>query len=77
MNDFWSVVSERDLRIGKTLQKITHKSTKNMGSTPILTNLVGVHPRNIHKNLKQIHTAVWEKSKMCLTMIVNWNNIYR
>ena len=21
---------------------------KNMGSTPILTNLVGVHPRNIH-----------------------------
>ena len=25
---------------------------KNRGSTPILTNLVGVHPRNIHTKLK-------------------------
>ena len=34
---------------------------KNRGSTPILTNLVGVHPRNIHKNLKQIRAAVQER----------------
>ena len=25
---------------------------KNRGSTPILTNLVGVHPRNIHTKLE-------------------------
>ena len=36
------------LRIGQKLHKITHDSMKNRGSTPILTNLVGVHPRNIH-----------------------------
>ena len=35
-------------RIGQKLHKITHNSMKNRGSTPILTNLVGVHPRNIH-----------------------------
>ena len=35
------------LRIGQKLHKITHNSMKNR-STPILTNLVGVHPRNIH-----------------------------
>ena len=34
---------------------------KNRGSTPILTNLVGAHPRNIHKNLKQIRAAVQER----------------
>ena len=34
--------------IGQKLHKITHDSMKNRGSTPILTNLVGVHPRNIH-----------------------------
>ena len=32
----------------KKLHKITHNSLKNMGSTPILTNLVRVLPRNIH-----------------------------
>ena len=36
------------LRIGQKLHKITHNSMKNRGSTPILTNLVGDHPRNIH-----------------------------
>ena len=30
------------------MHKITHNSMKNRGSTPILTNLVGEHPRNIH-----------------------------
>ena len=25
---------------------------KNRGNTPISTNLVGVHPRNIHKNFE-------------------------
>ena len=30
------------------LHKITYNSMKNRGSTLILTNLVGVHPRNIH-----------------------------
>ena len=30
------------------MYKITQNSMKNSGSTPILTNLVGVHPRNIH-----------------------------
>ena len=32
----------------KIAQKYTIFSMKNMGSTPILPNLVGVHPRNIH-----------------------------
>ena len=35
------------LRIGQILHKITHNSTKNRDITPISTNLVGVHPRNI------------------------------
>ena len=39
---------EQDLRIGQKLLKITHNSMKNMGSTPILRNLVGVHQSNIH-----------------------------
>ena len=30
------------------MHKITHNSMKNRDSTTILTNLVGVHPRNIH-----------------------------
>ena len=35
---------------------------KNRGSTPVLTNLVGVHPRNIYtKSMQQIHAAVREK----------------
>ena len=35
------------LRIDQKSHKITHNSKKNRGSTPILTNLVEVHPRNI------------------------------
>ena len=34
---------------------------KNRGSTPILTNLVGVHPRNIHTKFEEIRAAVQEK----------------
>ena len=41
-------MEEDFLRIGQKLHKITHNSMKNRGSTPILTNLVGVHARNIH-----------------------------
>ena len=37
---------------------------KNRGSNPILTNLVGVHPRNIHTNLKQIRAAVRKKNSI-------------
>ena len=49
----WLVVfngfKEEDfIRIGHKLHKITHNSMKNSSSTPIVTNLVGVHPRNIH-----------------------------
>ena len=36
------------LRMGQKLHKITHNSIKNKGSTLTLTNLVGVHLRNIH-----------------------------
>ena len=36
------------LRIGQKLHKTTNNSIENMGSTPILTDFVGVHPRNIH-----------------------------
>ena len=35
-----------------TLHKMTHNSMTNMGSTPILTNLVRIHPRNIHTKFK-------------------------
>ena len=41
-------IEEDFLRIGQKLHKITNNSMKNRGSTTILTNLVGVHPRNIH-----------------------------
>ena len=34
------------------IAKITHNSMTNRGSTPILTNLVGVHPRNIHRKFE-------------------------
>ena len=48
----WFLVSgfiEEDfLRIDQKLHKITHNSKKNRGSTQILTNLVGVPPRNIY-----------------------------
>ena len=36
------------LRVGQKFHKIVHNSIKNRGSTPILTNLVVAHPRNIH-----------------------------
>ena len=42
----WSF--RRFLRIGQKLHKITCNKMKNSGSTPILTNFVGVHPRNIN-----------------------------
>ena len=32
----------------KKFHKIAHNFIENRGSTTILTNLVGVHPRNIH-----------------------------
>ena len=41
-------MEEFSLRIGQKLHKITHNSIKSKGSTPILTNLGGVHQRNIH-----------------------------
>ena len=41
----WSY--RRILRIDQKLHKITHNSIEKMGSTLILTNLVGVHPRKI------------------------------
>ena len=51
----WFLVSgfiEDFLRIGQKLHKISHNSMKNRGSNPILTNLVGVHPRNIHSEFE-------------------------
>ena len=47
ISDQW-LYRTRFLRIGQKLHKITHNSMKNRGSTPILTNLVGVHPSNIN-----------------------------
>ena len=48
----WFLVSdfmdEYFLRISQKLHKITHNSMQNRGSTPILTNLVGIHTSNIH-----------------------------
>ena len=46
----WFLISgfiEDFLRIGQKLHKIAHNAMKNRGSSSILTNLVGVHPRNI------------------------------
>ena len=45
MNDLWSVVSEKE--IFSELSKNTHNDIKNRGGTPILINLVRVHPINI------------------------------
>ena len=39
-------------RFAQKLHKITHNSMTNKGSTPIFTNLVRVHPRNIHKKFE-------------------------
>ena len=52
MKNFWSVVSEKKIQELEKLHKITHNSIKNRGSTPILTNLVGVYPKNIHTKLE-------------------------
>ena len=46
---------------------------KNRGSTPILTNLVGVQLRNIH-NLGQISAAVQEKESKMGYYIVTYSN---
>ena len=58
MNDFWS---EDFLRIGQKLHKITHNSMKNRGSTPILTNLVGVHPRNNYTKFEANPCSGWRE----------------
>ena len=34
------------------MHKIVHNSMKNRSSTPIFTNLVEAHPRNIHTNFE-------------------------
>ena len=39
MDDFWSVVSEKNLRISKKLHKITHYSMEYMGNTPDFNKL--------------------------------------
>ena len=45
---------------------------KNKGSTPILTNLVGVHHKTSTQNLKQICAVVPEKnSKMGYYIVIN------
>ena len=41
-------MEEDFLRISQKLHKSTHNSMQNRGSTPILTNLVGIHTSNIH-----------------------------
>ena len=44
------------------MHKITHNSFKNRGSTPILTNLVGVHPRNRHTKFEaNPFSGFWEE----------------
>ena len=43
MNNYWGA-----LAIGQKLHKNNRNSMKNLDGTSILTNLVGVHPRNIH-----------------------------
>ena len=48
------------LRIGQKAHKKTHNSLKIGGSSLILTNLVGVHPRKIHK---QFETDQWSGSR--------------
>ena len=45
-------MEEDFLRISQKLHKITHNSVQNRGSTPILTNLVGIHTINIHTNFE-------------------------
>ena len=51
------------------LHKITHNFLKNRGSTPILTNLVGVHPRNNyniwHKSVQLFGEDEKEVKKVC------------
>ena len=43
------------------MHKITHNSMKNRGSTPILTNLAGVHPRNIHNKFEANACNGWKE----------------
>ena len=48
---------------------------KNRGSTPILTNLVGVHLRNIHTKFEEkIRAEVQEKKSTMRYYIVTYSN---
>ena len=49
---------------------------KNMGSTPILTNLVGVLPRNIHKKFEANLCIVLREGKMRYYMVSYSNTMY-
>ena len=48
MNDFCQWFQRKRFKNLKKCTKLYHYSMKNRGSTPMLTNLVGVHSRNIH-----------------------------
>ena len=64
-------------RIGQKLHKITHKSMENRGSTPNLTNLVGVHPRNIHTKLKtNLYSGSRDEVKNGILHILHILHIY-
>ena len=60
------------------MHKITDNFKKNRGSTPILTNLVEVHPRNINTKFEaNMCSNLRKEVENLFKMIVDENGEYR
>ena len=73
-----------NLRIGKKMQKISNNFILKRGSTPISTNLVVVHPRNIYTifkanpciGLREVNNGIYYSDHVTtqkLISIIRWN----
>ena len=59
------MIEEEFLRIGLKMHKITYNSIKNRGTSPILTHLVEVHPRNTQTKCDCEAKIIKELAKNC------------
>ena len=72
MNDFWSVVlQKKNFKYWSWIAQNYTNSMKNKVGTPILTILIGIHPRNIYTKFEvnpcsRLRKA--EKVKQCMMM---------
>ena len=75
MNDFWLVVSVKRSKNWQKMHKITHNAMKNRGSTPVLTNLVGVQTRNIHRKFEAKLCSGLKRSKNTSEIHSRWKTV--